>query len=170
MLPRSTLVLDTGISLVATTGMRGLTHRGIDQLAGIPIGSTSNYFRTRSTLLIGVAERIFDLVNTQAKLTTSREGAATVYCTELVSRYRQIFRALLIFALDPSLPAEASASIQSARGHIVGTISERAELGGEAVNVLLGNLAVLLINDNDVTERVIDQAIMTASHRAALTD
>lgn len=149
--------------------MRGLTHRGIDQLADIPIGSTSNYFRTRSTLIIGVAERILDLVNTQAKLTPNGERTATVYCTELVGRYRQIFRALMIFTLDPSLPIDASDSIQKARDRIVGTISERAELGGEVAKVVLGNLAVVLINDDDVNERVIDHLVVAASHRGALT-
>lgn len=55
------------------------------------------------------------------------------------------------------------------RDRIVATISERGELGGEAAKVILGNLAVLLIND-DVSERVIDHLVVAASHRGALTE
>lgn len=37
--------------------MRSLTHRAVDAAAGVPPGSTSNHFRTREALLLGIAER-----------------------------------------------------------------------------------------------------------------
>src|SRR5262245_3158197 len=37
--------------------MRALTHRAVDRAAGVPSGSTSNYFRTSDALLDAVVER-----------------------------------------------------------------------------------------------------------------
>ncbi|MFF3440294.1 TetR/AcrR family transcriptional regulator [Streptosporangium sp. NPDC002721] len=48
---RAELVADTAINLLAERGMRGLTHRAVDEAAGLPPGSTSNLARTRSALL-----------------------------------------------------------------------------------------------------------------------
>ncbi|MGV9426002.1 TetR/AcrR family transcriptional regulator [Streptomyces sp. NPDC003656] len=48
---RAALVADTAIALLAERGMRGLTHRAVDEAAGLPQGSTSNVARTRQALL-----------------------------------------------------------------------------------------------------------------------
>ncbi|NOJ59947.1 TetR/AcrR family transcriptional regulator [Arthrobacter sp. 260] len=50
--------LDAAIELLGTSGLRALTHARVDQRAGLPKGSSSNYFRTRAALLSGVADRI----------------------------------------------------------------------------------------------------------------
>ncbi|MEU2040166.1 TetR/AcrR family transcriptional regulator [Nocardia niwae] len=52
------LVLDAAIDLLGSRGTRALTHRAVDEAAGLPAGSASNYFRTREALLIGVTERL----------------------------------------------------------------------------------------------------------------
>lgn len=48
---RADLVADTALTLLAERGMRGLTHRAVDEAAGLPQGSTSNLARTRQALL-----------------------------------------------------------------------------------------------------------------------
>lgn len=48
---RSDVVADAAIALLAERGMRGLTHRAVDEAAGLPPGSTSNLARTRAALL-----------------------------------------------------------------------------------------------------------------------
>ncbi len=48
---RLTLIGDATIAILADQGMRGLTHRAVDQEAGLPPGTTSNYARTRAALL-----------------------------------------------------------------------------------------------------------------------
>ena len=53
-------VLDAAIELLGTQGLKALTHRRIDARAGLPPGSTSNYFRTRDALLTGVADAILE--------------------------------------------------------------------------------------------------------------
>ncbi|MFH0517814.1 TetR/AcrR family transcriptional regulator [Streptomyces sp. M41] len=48
---RADLVADSALTLLAERGMRGLTHRAVDEAAGLPQGSTSNVARTRQALL-----------------------------------------------------------------------------------------------------------------------
>jgi DNA-binding transcriptional regulator YbjK len=48
--------LGAAIELLGTGGLRALTHARVDDRAGLPKGSTSNYFRTRAALLGGVVE------------------------------------------------------------------------------------------------------------------
>lgn len=46
--------LEAAVDLLGTGGVRALTHRRVDERAGLPDGSTSNHFRTRAALLLGV--------------------------------------------------------------------------------------------------------------------
>lgn len=61
MTPTKQRVLDAAIELVGTQGLRALTHVRVDEQAGLPKGSTSNYFRTRQALLSGVVARLAEL-------------------------------------------------------------------------------------------------------------
>ncbi|MFD7614272.1 TetR/AcrR family transcriptional regulator [Streptomyces sp. NPDC059828] len=55
---RSALIADTALALLAERGMRGLTHRAVDEAAGLPQGSTSNHARTRQALLEAAVRRL----------------------------------------------------------------------------------------------------------------
>ncbi|WKX22235.1 TetR/AcrR family transcriptional regulator [Streptomyces sp. HUAS CX7] len=57
---RANLVADAALALLAERGMRGLTHRAVDGLAGLPQGSTSNVARTRQALLELAVRRLAD--------------------------------------------------------------------------------------------------------------
>ncbi|PRY34125.1 TetR/AcrR family transcriptional regulator [Umezawaea tangerina] len=61
MSDRTDLLADAAIHVVATHGMRGLTHRAVDARAGVPQGSTSAYFRTRKALVEGLVRRLADV-------------------------------------------------------------------------------------------------------------
>ncbi len=52
---------DAAIQLLADEGAKGLSHPKVDRYAGVPNGSTSFYFRTRSALLRATAERVAEL-------------------------------------------------------------------------------------------------------------
>ena len=56
MADRCEQLLDA-ISLLGDRGVRAVTHRAVDAQAGLPVGSTSNHFRTRDALFDGIAER-----------------------------------------------------------------------------------------------------------------
>lgn len=58
---RRAQLLDAAIGILADTGVGGLTHRQVDERAGLPAGTTSNYFRTRQALLEATAARTVDL-------------------------------------------------------------------------------------------------------------
>lgn len=51
-------IADAGIAVIAREGARGLTHRAVDRAAGVPAGTTSNYFRSRDALITGLVDRI----------------------------------------------------------------------------------------------------------------
>jgi DNA-binding transcriptional regulator YbjK len=55
---RRDAIADAAIHLVATRGLRGLTHRAVDTQAGLPPGSTSYYLRTRKALLDACVRRM----------------------------------------------------------------------------------------------------------------
>ncbi len=53
--------LDAAIRVLGGGGSRGLTHRHVDREAGLPSGSTSNYFRSREALISGIVTRMEEL-------------------------------------------------------------------------------------------------------------
>ncbi|MEU5208388.1 TetR/AcrR family transcriptional regulator [Streptomyces sp. NPDC020742] len=55
---RLQLIADAALRLLAERGMRGLTHRAVDEAAGLPQGSTSNLARTRAALLAAAVRRL----------------------------------------------------------------------------------------------------------------
>lgn len=57
---RRIAIADAAIHVVATSGLRGLTHRAVDAQAGLPPGSTSYYLRTRDALLTACVNRMLD--------------------------------------------------------------------------------------------------------------
>jgi AcrR family transcriptional regulator len=50
--------LDAAVQLLGEQGVRAVTHARVDERAGLPPGSTSNWFRTRRALLGGIVDRI----------------------------------------------------------------------------------------------------------------
>ena len=48
--------LDAAVELLGTDGVRALSHARVDERAGLPAGSTSNWFRTRRALLAGIID------------------------------------------------------------------------------------------------------------------
>ncbi len=89
---RRRLITDAALACLGEHGARGLTHRAVDRQAGIPTGTTSNYFPTRSDLVLGAAERIFELLAPDPvrieQIGSSHQGtaAATAYMEYVVER------------------------------------------------------------------------------------
>ncbi|TDH18837.1 TetR family transcriptional regulator [Mycobacteroides franklinii] len=51
-------VVAAAIEVAGTMGVGGLTYRSVDAAANVPSGTTSNHFRTRDALLLGVIVEI----------------------------------------------------------------------------------------------------------------
>ncbi|WP_405167579.1 TetR family transcriptional regulator [Nocardia sp. NBC_01499] len=55
---RRALIVDAAIDLIATQGIRALTHRALDTALDLPAGSASYYFRTKRALIEAIVDRI----------------------------------------------------------------------------------------------------------------
>ncbi|MFF8916841.1 TetR/AcrR family transcriptional regulator [Streptomyces sp. NPDC015032] len=55
---RRTALVDAAIEVLAGEGARGLTFRAVDARAGVPMGTSSNYFANRDDLFMQAAARI----------------------------------------------------------------------------------------------------------------
>ncbi|WP_369023891.1 TetR/AcrR family transcriptional regulator [Nocardia cyriacigeorgica] len=153
------LVLDAAIDVLGARGPRALTHRAVDEAAGVPTGTTSNYFRTREALLVGVTERLEqrdyadwaaltdapgpDSVDAlAADLTRFVMHAATADRTRTLARYALLLEAQTAPALLESLR----------RGHLRLT---------EWAGTMLGGLGA----DASVTTAVVDYLDGVIMHR-----
>ncbi len=58
---RRELIAEAALAVLEAEGGRGLTHRAVDRRAGLPQGSTSNYFQTREALLTAALLRLVEL-------------------------------------------------------------------------------------------------------------
>ncbi|MFE4631760.1 TetR/AcrR family transcriptional regulator [Streptomyces sp. NPDC056773] len=115
---RRTLIADSAIELVAGAGLRGLTHRAVDGAAGLPAGSTSYYFRTRTALIGACYARLAELdlgdfSGGAAPAPTDRDAAAAAVAAVLyrwltTGRSRQLarFELSLEAARNPDLATE----------------------------------------------------------------
>lgn len=75
--------LRAAVEEVGEHGIRALTHARVDARAGLPKGSTSNWFRTRAALLAGVVEHLADEERAIAPTrdVTTADDLVEVVCT-----------------------------------------------------------------------------------------
>ncbi|WP_018654460.1 TetR/AcrR family transcriptional regulator [Actinomadura flavalba] len=72
---RRAALVDAAIEVLAEQGARGLTFRSVDQRAGVPAGTASNYFANRDDLLMQAGARVYErLVPDDAVLEASVSG------------------------------------------------------------------------------------------------
>lgn len=108
---RRSELADAGLRILAREGARGLTHRAIDDEAGVPEGTTSNYFRSRDDVIAGLVGRIGErlapdpaVLDSLADRTPSRELFAD-YTRDIVARLlgnREVTLALFELRLEAS--------------------------------------------------------------------
>lgn len=69
-------MLRAAVEVLGEGGARSLTHRAVDERAGVPAGTASNSFRTRAALMRGVLEAITEAETARyAALPTAASGA-----------------------------------------------------------------------------------------------
>jgi DNA-binding transcriptional regulator YbjK len=130
MTPTRERVLNAAISLLATGGLRALTHGRIDERADVPKGSTSNYFRTRAALLVGVSEWIVGReLPTVAMAFSPRSPAELVdaMCAALevtTGANREMTTARLVLFMEASHNAELRVELSRARAVFEGVVVE----------------------------------------------
>lgn len=115
--------LGAAVRLVGEQGVRALTHARVDAEAGLPKGSTSNWFRTRDALVAGVVVWIAE--QERADLTAAMASARTIdevvgvltrlledatgrYATRTRARYALFFETTATPGAQPSIRAQRS--------------------------------------------------------------
>ncbi|PJN38509.1 TetR family transcriptional regulator [Streptomyces sp. CB02959] len=72
---RRAALLDAAIEVLAREGARGLTFRAVDQQAGVPVGTASNYFANRDEMLTQTGDRVYErLEPDEALIASGQEG------------------------------------------------------------------------------------------------
>ncbi|QKJ18838.1 TetR/AcrR family transcriptional regulator [Microbacterium hominis] len=112
-----TRALDAALALVGEEGIRALTHARVDERAGLPRGSTSNWFRTRDALVAGVVTWLSEqeradfenapalVIDTPDDLVEALTQAVALYTGPLAARTRARYALFLEGAGDPELLA-----------------------------------------------------------------
>lgn len=112
---RPEILLDAAITVLGTEGSRGLTHRAVDAAAGVPSGSTSNYFKTREALIGAVIERFaerdratWETLATLVDPRTPEELATALaaYVRRAVDQDRTVTVARYVLFIEAALRAE----------------------------------------------------------------
>jgi DNA-binding transcriptional regulator YbjK len=82
--PRNTrrrrALADAAIEVLGTAGIHKLSHRAVDERAGLPAGTAANYFPRRDDLLAAAAERVAELH--VAEMTAANRAAANRNATD----------------------------------------------------------------------------------------
>src|SRR5215207_9348827 len=109
--------LEAAVQLLGEQGIRSLTHARVDERAGLPKGSTSNWFRTRDALVSGVATWIAESeradfeaggapeITTPDQLIDALSGFISAQTTVLAGRTRARYTLFLEGMKDPELLA-----------------------------------------------------------------
>lgn len=71
---RRSALADAAIEVLGTAGIHKLSHRAVDERAGLPAGTAANYFPRRDDLLAAAAERVAELH--VAEMTAADRAAA----------------------------------------------------------------------------------------------
>lgn len=133
-----TRALDAALALVGEDGIRALTHARVDERAGLPKGSTSNWFRTRDALVAGViawlAEREREesgaagqpAIETPEQLIDALTGMIAAETGPSASRTRARFALFLEASGDPELLAPL---LEQRRVYVAWTTALLAAIG-----------------------------------------
>lgn len=171
---------DAGLGVLAREGARGLTHRAVDQAAGVPTGTASNYFRTRDLLVAALVERIGQRLApdpaTLEQLAARRPDRALFadYIRDIVRRLsteRDVTLALFELRLEAARRPEVAVVMgEWIRGGFAGDVAfnEQAGLPGGAPEVALFHYAIdgllldrltLSIDPGTPTDEVVDALV-----------
>ena len=141
---RRNALADAAIEVLGTSGIHKLSHRAVDERAGLPPGTATNYFPRRDDLLAAAAERVAELHMAEM---AAADRAATVsvgdshgpdLLAELIgaslydaaTRHRTRYLAAYELALESTRqPALAVAMSRLGGGAMETTIAEHRALG-----------------------------------------
>ncbi|WP_109211104.1 MULTISPECIES: TetR/AcrR family transcriptional regulator [Microbacterium] len=144
-------VLEAAVDLLGTGGLRALTHMRVDERAGLPKGSTSNYFRTRAALVAGVSDWIVEQELASLNVAfapRSPEELVQGMCglLDVITRdNRKLTTARLVLFMEASHDADLRALLQRGRGALVGgAAAALTEMGASNPDAAAQSLAATM--------------------------
>jgi DNA-binding transcriptional regulator YbjK len=145
---RRSALADAAIEVLGTAGIHKLSHRAVDERAGVPAGTAANYFPRRDDLLAAAAERVAELhmaemtAADQAAVASAGDasGAAAgpdalagligASLHDAATRHRTRYLAAYELALESTRqPALAEAMARLGAGALGSTLAEHRVLG-----------------------------------------
>lgn len=111
---RRARILDGVIELLAQRGLEGVTHRAVDEVAGLPQGSSSYYFPRKISLLGAASEHLAGLLEKDCdelqvgfaeKAAKHGLDAAVEYVAEELVNYTDASRHLFLARMELTLAA-----------------------------------------------------------------
>ncbi|MFI0351677.1 TetR/AcrR family transcriptional regulator [Actinomadura sp. 9N407] len=75
-LKRRHALADAAIEVLGTRGAHGLSHRAVDETAGLPAGTASNYHRSREALFTAAMERAAELHLAEMEAANAQAGTS----------------------------------------------------------------------------------------------
>lgn len=151
---RRTALIDAAIEVLADQGARGLTFRAVDNQAGVPIGTASNYFPSRDALLTQTGQRVFQrldpgagVVGEALALPRTRESVNRLMheMVERITGFRSGYLAMLELRLEATRRPELRTVLtEQIRENVQENIDFHLESGmpGDADTVVLLYLAL----------------------------
>ena len=133
--PRRRQLLDAAVTVVATEGLRGLTHRAVDRQAGLPEGTCSAYLRTRKALVTALGEYVTDRGLAHVELMAEAlqdcpeddldraEEVVTEFFMELLQD-RDVLLARIELSLAALRDPDLATVLQTARGRLVALVEQ----------------------------------------------
>jgi len=107
-------ILNAAIDLLANRGLDGVTHRAVDETAGLPQGSTSYYYPRKAVLLVAAAEHLAGLLEKDCDdlqvgfaEKASKDGldAAVAYVADELVNYTDASRHLFLARMELTMAA-----------------------------------------------------------------
>jgi DNA-binding transcriptional regulator YbjK len=151
---RRAALLDAAIEVLAREGARGLTFRAVDAEAQVPVGTASNYFRSRDELFMQVGLRFYERLEPDAAMVTAGlagprdRDRVTELMHDVVDRvtaFRSGYLALLELRLESTRrPALRELLSKRIRADVDANIRYHEESGlpGDATTVVLLYMAL----------------------------
>ncbi len=143
---RRNALADAAIEVLGTAGIHKLSHRAVDERAGLPAGTAANYFPRRDDLLAAAAERVGELHMAEMAAADRAAAAATGAAVpagadalagligaslyDAATRHRTRYLAAYELALESTRqPALAAAMSRLGAGALETTLAEHRSLG-----------------------------------------
>lgn len=170
---RRSHLIDAAIAVLSRGGARSLTHRAVDETAGLTSGSTSNVFRTRQALVTAVVDELLarSTRRMEAAFATSPTpgSAAAAFVEHTLDEARDEVRARMALLTDPDAGALRSARERLLPPEMASPPPGHTDANRLLVAVIDGILLDAVLLGQPLDGRLIDRTVtaLVASLRAS---